>query len=182
VGDEVSGCAGGEKVLGETLAEYIGADAKLIVIKPKNDLYAPSGCVSTGFDHGSSGIPKSGTYLHGPCIVHGGTGGVGHIGVQLAKVFGCLVATSVGTNDYFDQTRRCVCARFRRSAWGATSTRWLCSVQCSDMVPTTRGSLKRGFRQVRLAGRARHVNLAKTGLERSRFESGGRMRVWLSQP
>ena len=39
----------------------------------------------------------------------------------------------------------------------------------------------RDFRQVRLAGRARHVNLVKMRLERSRFESGGRLRVELNE-
>ena len=41
---------------------------------------------------------------------------------------------------------------------------------------------KRGFHQVRRTEPSGQVNLLKMRLERSRFESGGRMRVWLSQP
>ena len=39
-------------------------------------------------------------------LVHGGTGGVGHIGIQLAKALGCQVATTVATNEDFDLVRR----------------------------------------------------------------------------
>ena len=110
VGDEVYGCAGGVKVLGETLAEYIVADAKLIAIKAKNDLYAPSAAFPLVSITAVQAFQRVAPTFTDHVLVHGGTGGVGHIGVQLAKVFGCLVATSVGTNDDFDQTRRCVCA------------------------------------------------------------------------
>lgn len=39
-------------------------------------------------------------------LVHGGTGGVGHMGVQLAKALGCQIAITVGTNEDFDLVRR----------------------------------------------------------------------------
>jgi NADPH:quinone reductase-like Zn-dependent oxidoreductase len=72
----------------------------------KDALYAGGSGSPSGIDHCSPGIGESGPSFTDHVLVHGGTGGVGHIGVQLAKVLGCQVATTVGTNEDFDLVRR----------------------------------------------------------------------------
>jgi len=39
-------------------------------------------------------------------LVHGGTGGVGHIGIQVAKALGCRVATTIIANEDADVVRK----------------------------------------------------------------------------
>lgn len=39
-------------------------------------------------------------------LIHGGTGGVGHIAIQLAKAFGAIVSTTVSTNEKADLVKK----------------------------------------------------------------------------
>jgi NADPH:quinone reductase len=102
----VYGCAGGLPGLPGTLAEYIAADTRLVALKPKTlsmkeatalpclvGITAHEDLVRAGiYDKSvSDGEPKK-------VLVHGGTGGVGHVAVQLAKRFGASVyATCSGS-------------------------------------------------------------------------------------
>ena len=98
-GDEVYGCAGGLADLPGTLAEYIAADQRLIAPKPKNlsmresaalplvGITAYEGLARAGIDQGERGQKV---------LVHGGSGGVGHIALQLAKHFGADVYATGG--------------------------------------------------------------------------------------
>jgi len=107
VGDEVYGCAGGLADLPGTLAEYIAADAKLVALKPKNlsmkeaaalplvGITAYEGLVRSGIQPGAA---KDKTVL-----IHGGTGGVGHVALQLAKSFGAKVYATCGGGE--EQTK-----------------------------------------------------------------------------
>ena len=89
IGDEVYGCAGGLADLPGTLAEYILADSNLIAKKPKNismrEAAALPLCAITAYE----GLVRAGIKENQKVLVHGGTGGVGHIALQLAKYFGC---------------------------------------------------------------------------------------------
>jgi NADPH:quinone reductase len=88
-----------------TLAEYIVADARLMALKPKTLSMREAAALPLVSITAVQALEKAVPSFTDHVLVHGGTGGVGHIGVQLAKVLGCQVATTVGTNGDFDLVR-----------------------------------------------------------------------------
>jgi len=99
-GDEVFGCAGGLADMPGALAEYMLADAKLLALKPANLSMAQAAALplvtitawDALFDRARI---KAGQFV----LIHAGTGGVGHVAVQLAKSCGARVATTVSSAD-----------------------------------------------------------------------------------
>lgn len=105
VGDEVYGCAGGLVDLQGALAEYMLADAKLIAYKPKNlsmreaaalplvAITAYEGLMRANLiDASNNAINAKDKQV----LVHGGSGGVGHVALQLAHYFGADVYSTGG--------------------------------------------------------------------------------------
>lgn len=90
-GDEVYGCAGGLGDLQGTLADLMLADAKLIAKKPKNLSMREAAALPLVAITAYEGLTRAGTGSDQKVLVHGGTGGVGHVAVQLAKHFGAEV-------------------------------------------------------------------------------------------
>lgn len=96
-GDEVYGCAGGLADLQGALAEYMLADAKLIAHKPKTLSMREAAALPLVGITAYEGLQRADTHAGQKVLVHGGTGGVGHVAVQLAKHFGAEVyATASG--------------------------------------------------------------------------------------
>lgn len=96
VGDEVYGLAGGVLGLQGTLAEYTAVDADLLAIKPKNLTMREAAAVPLNILTAWEGLVDSFTIKKGDkVLVHGGTGGVGHMAVQLAKILGAEVFSTV---------------------------------------------------------------------------------------
>ena len=100
VGDEVYGFAGGVKGMGGALAEYMLADARLLARKPKNLSFAetvalPVGAITAWEALFNRAKIKAGDEI----LIHGGTGGVGHVAIQLAKWAGAKVYTTVSTPE-----------------------------------------------------------------------------------
>ncbi|MCV2885067.1 zinc-dependent alcohol dehydrogenase family protein [Aestuariibacter sp. AA17] len=96
VGDEVYGCAGGLADLPGTLAEYIVADANLIALKPKNLSMREAAAIPLVGITAYEGLKRAGIKQGQNVLVHGGSGGVGHIALQLAKYFGANVYSTGG--------------------------------------------------------------------------------------
>lgn len=96
VGDEVYGCAGGLVDLPGTLAEYIVADAKLIAHKPGTLSMRESAALPLVAITAYEGLKRAGIEEGQKVLVHGGSGGVGHVAVQLAKHFGADVYATGG--------------------------------------------------------------------------------------
>jgi len=103
-GDEIYGCAGG--LQGEAgniegaLADFMLADSNLIALKPKSLSFSESAALPLVTITAWEGLfdrahIKKGDHI----LIHGGTGGVGHIGVQLAKQHGARVATTTSSED-----------------------------------------------------------------------------------
>ena len=88
VGDEVYGCAGGLADLQGALAEYMPADARLIAHKPKSLSMREAAALPLVGITAYEGLTRAGVTTGQKVLVHGGSGGVGHVGVQLAKAFG----------------------------------------------------------------------------------------------
>ncbi|MEM9088156.1 MAG: zinc-dependent alcohol dehydrogenase family protein [Cyanobacteria bacterium P01_F01_bin.53] len=96
VGDAVYGCAGGLADLPGTLADYILADANLIAQKPKNLSMREATALPLVAITAYEGLTRAGIKRGQKVLVHGGSGGVGHVALQLAKHFGADVYSTGG--------------------------------------------------------------------------------------
>ncbi|MEO1339576.1 MAG: zinc-dependent alcohol dehydrogenase family protein [Cyanobacteria bacterium J06635_13] len=96
IGDEVYGCAGGLADLPGTLADYIVADANLVAHKPKNLSMREAAALPLVAITAYEGLTRAGIKQGQKVLVHGGSGGVGHVALQLAKHFGADVYSTGG--------------------------------------------------------------------------------------
>lgn len=97
IGDEVYGCAGGLMGLPGALAERINADARLIAHKPQVTSMREAAALPLVGITAYEGLTRAGVSKGQTVLIHGGAGGVGHLGVQLAKHLGAEVsATGTG--------------------------------------------------------------------------------------
>ncbi|MEM8928149.1 MAG: zinc-dependent alcohol dehydrogenase family protein [Bacteroidota bacterium] len=96
VGDEVYGCVGGLADLPGTLAEYVAADSRLIAKKPKNISMKEAAAIPLVGITAYEGLIRAGIQSGQKVLVHGGSGGVGHMALQLAKHFGAQVYSTGG--------------------------------------------------------------------------------------
>ena len=100
LGDEVYGCAGGLADLPGALAEYIEADARLIAHKPVSLSMREAAALPLVGITAYDGLSRAGVRDGQKVLVHGGTGGVGHLALQIAQAFGADVsATCTGDKD-----------------------------------------------------------------------------------
>lgn len=95
-GDQVYGCAGGLADLPGTLAEYILADARLVAHKPQRLSMAEAAALPLVGITAYEGLTRAGVSEGKKVLVHGGSGGVGHIAVQLARQMGAEVYATGG--------------------------------------------------------------------------------------
>ena len=100
VGNEVYGCAGGVKGTGGALAEYMLADSNLIAHKPKSLTMAEAAALPLVSITAWEGLIDRAQVQSGQkVLVYGGTGGVGHLGIQLAKCAGAEVYATVSSEE-----------------------------------------------------------------------------------
>jgi NADPH2:quinone reductase len=91
-GDEVYGCVGGFKGLPGVLSEYALADARLLSKKPSNlSMVEAATLPLVGITAWNALIDRAEVASGQKVLVHASCGGVGHIGLQLAKAFGAEV-------------------------------------------------------------------------------------------
>jgi NADPH:quinone reductase-like Zn-dependent oxidoreductase len=96
VGDEVYGCAGGLADLPGTLAEYIVADSQLIAHKAKNLSMREAAALPLVGITAYEGLQRAQIADGQKVLVHGGSGGVGNVAIQLAKYWGAEVFSTGG--------------------------------------------------------------------------------------
>jgi NADPH:quinone reductase len=99
IGDEVYGCAGGVRGHGGTLAEFIAADVKLLAPKPKRLSFREAAALPLVSITACEATEWLALTRNDHVLIHGGAGGVGHVGLQLAKSSGAKVAASVGSTE-----------------------------------------------------------------------------------
>lgn len=97
-GDEVYGCAGGLADLQGALAEYMPVDAKLIALKPKKLSMREAASLPLVAITAYEGLQRALIRKGQKVLVHGGTGGVGHVAVQLAKHYGAQVYSTISSD------------------------------------------------------------------------------------
>jgi len=96
VGDEIYGCAGGLANLQGALAEYMLADAKLVALKPKSISMREAAALPLVGITAYEGLVRAGVGKNQKVLVHGGSGGVGHVALQLANYLGADVYSTGG--------------------------------------------------------------------------------------
>jgi len=101
-GDEVYACAGGVKGTGGALAEYMLADSACVAKKPKSLSFAQAAALPlVTITAWTALFLKAQVKPDSHLLIHGGVGGVGHIGVQLAHWAGAHVTATVGSDEDF---------------------------------------------------------------------------------
>lgn len=91
-GDEVYGMTGGIGGVQGSLAEYAAVDARLLAIKPSALSFKEAASIPLAFITAWEALVDKGKIGAGMAVlIHGGTGSVGHIAIQLAKSFGSKV-------------------------------------------------------------------------------------------
>lgn len=98
VGEAVYGCVGGVKGSGGALAEYVLADARLLAPAPQSLPLATAAALPlVSITAWEALVDRAQIQAGQRVLVYGGTGGVGHIGIQLAKAVGATVCAAVST-------------------------------------------------------------------------------------
>lgn len=100
VGDEVFGFAGGLKQYQGALADYMLADARLLAKKPSNLAFAEAAALPVVFITAWKALVERAQIQPGDnVLIHAGTGGVGHIAIQLAKWAGANVFATISSPE-----------------------------------------------------------------------------------
>lgn len=106
-GAEVYGCAGGLQGRPGALAEYMLADAELLAPKPAGLSLEDAAVVPlVAITAWEAIIEKGRVQADENVLVHGGTGGVGHMAVQLARWRGARVAATASEAAKREQARQ----------------------------------------------------------------------------
>jgi NADPH:quinone reductase len=103
LGDKVYGSAGGIAGQQGSLADYVAVDAAQVAIMPSNLTFIQAAALPLVAITAWEGlIDKAKVNAGDHVLVHGGTGGVGHIALQLAKSQGAIVSTTIGNDSVAD--------------------------------------------------------------------------------
>jgi NADPH:quinone reductase-like Zn-dependent oxidoreductase len=98
-GDEVYGMAGGVGGHQGTLAQFLAADSDLIARKPASLSMRQAAALPLSVITAWEGlVDRASVRANQTVLVHGGTGGVGHIAIQIARAFGARVFTTVSAD------------------------------------------------------------------------------------
>lgn len=100
IGDEVYACAGGVIGTSGALAELMLADADLVAHKPNNISHREAAALPlVSITAWTALIDKAQLNSGQTVLIYGGTGGVGHIAVQLAKEAGATVYATCSSDS-----------------------------------------------------------------------------------
>lgn len=125
VGDEVYFCNGGLGGHQGNYAEWTTIDERFAAHKPKSLSFAAAAAAPLVLITAWEALYDRGRLQAGQrVLIHAGAGGVGHVAIQLAKLQGATVATTVSTPDKADLVRQ----------WGAEKVIFY---QQSDFVQET---------------------------------------------
>ncbi|MGB8001320.1 MAG: zinc-dependent alcohol dehydrogenase family protein [Anaerobacillus sp.] len=100
VGDEVYACAGGVKGLSGALCESMIVDQKLVAKKPDTlSMKDAAALPLVSITAWEALVDRMNVQAGQTVLIHGATGGVGHIAIQLAKALGAIVYTTASTSE-----------------------------------------------------------------------------------
>lgn len=101
-GDEVYGCVGGVGKVQGVLADFAVADARLVAQRPRTITMAEAAALPLVAITAWEGFDKAKIGEGQRVLVHGGTGGVGHVALQLAKACGAEVTATCSSDEKAD--------------------------------------------------------------------------------
>lgn len=106
VGDEVYYCLGGLGGLSGNYAEYAVVDARFVAKKPPSISFTEAAAAPLVLITAWESLYDRARLQAGQkALIHAGAGGVGHIAIQLAKLQGAEVATTISTPEKADFVR-----------------------------------------------------------------------------
>lgn len=106
-GDHAYGCAGGVKGRDGAYREQMIADARLLARKPESLSFEEAAALPlVGITAWEALVDRAVVRPGERVLVHGGTGGVGHVGIQLAKAVGGIVHATVSSEAKADIARQ----------------------------------------------------------------------------
>lgn len=107
VGDEVYGCAGGVKGRDGGYSQRMVADERLLAKKSARLSFREAAALPlVAITAWEALVDRAQVRPGESVLVHGGTGGVGHVGVQIARMMGAIVHTTVSTPEKAEIARR----------------------------------------------------------------------------
>src|SRR5215813_2753136 len=105
-GEQVYGMTGGVAGVPGSLAELAAVDARLLARKPRNiSMREAAGLPLVAITAWEGLVDHARVSSGQRVLVQGGTGGVGHVAVQLARAFGADVHATVSANKLDDVAR-----------------------------------------------------------------------------
>ncbi len=100
VGDEVYACAGGVLGLSGALCEHMIVDQKLVAKKPTSlSMKEAAALPLVSITAWEALVDRMDVQPGQNVLIHGATGGVGHVAIQLAKALGAIVYTTASTRN-----------------------------------------------------------------------------------
>ncbi len=106
-GDTVYGCVGGVKGVPGALADFVLADERLVARSPQSITLAESAVLPlVSITAWEALIDRAKIQKGQTVLIHAGTGGVGHIAIQLAKWAGATVYTTVSSAEKEDIAKK----------------------------------------------------------------------------
>lgn len=100
IGDEVWFCNGGLGKEQGNYAEYTVIDSRWLALKPKNITFPEAAATPLTLITAWNALFEKGRLQQGETVlIHAGAGGVGHIAIQLAKIKGATVITTVSSEE-----------------------------------------------------------------------------------
>jgi len=109
-GDGVYGMVGGLKGMPGALADFVAADSAQLARKPKTLNFAGSAALPLVTITAWEGLHDRARIAAGQTtLIHAGTGGVGHVALQIARAAGAKVATTVSNLEKATVVREMCC-------------------------------------------------------------------------
>jgi len=100
IGDEIWFCHGGLGKEQGNYAEYTVIDSRWIALKPKNITFVEAAALPLVLITAYSALFEKGKLQENETVlIHAGAGGVGHVAIQLAKLKGAKVITTVSSKE-----------------------------------------------------------------------------------
>jgi NADPH2:quinone reductase len=98
VGDEIYGCVGGFTDMPGVLVEYAMVDARLVAKKPRDLLMLETAALPlVSITTWNALVDRGKVSCDQKVLIYGGTGGVGHVAIQLAKALGAEIHTIISS-------------------------------------------------------------------------------------